>query len=320
VLGLAYFTDSGKTDNEYDDFCSLIHDFIKTEIRNRDTIIIGADTNASIGKRSLHYDEGNAAPTIFLGPYGNGHTNPRCETLFEVLHMKGIKDVNSFYNHRRYDMWTRYLHKKSFAIDRFLIRPTWKKIVVVNANAITDRAQSDHLPIIIFLKIKLKRNSKKGRKQKSKDKKRGRNNHDQFEAQLSAAVVKDLPYPEFAETLVETTRILAEIKIEEKPEWFQEIIYTLVPHTQRRNQALARFIQSKNPRDRATLQEHRRHRKIEIRKAKRQWQKGWRNNAVHTTSSMIPKRHASSKDKSSMDSQGTCRKSYQNNSKTQTGQ
>jgi hypothetical protein len=85
----------------------------------------------------------------------------------------------------------------------------------------------------------------------------GDKNHEQFEEQISAAVAKGLPYLEFAETLVENTRILAGIEIEEILDWFQEIRDTPVTYIQMRNQALAPFIQSNNPKDSETMQEHR---------------------------------------------------------------
>jgi hypothetical protein len=89
--------------------------------------------------------------------------------LFDLLHDCHLKDSNSFFKRKQHNTWTSHLHKTHFAINRFVMRPTGKKAIITDTKAVSHGEQSDHLPIIITIKIKPKCISNKGRKTKGKN-------------------------------------------------------------------------------------------------------------------------------------------------------
>jgi hypothetical protein len=100
-IASAYFPDSKKTSEEYQEFNDKIDSSVKNKPKN-DIIIIDSDVNTTLGinkSTTKSSKQWNAQ-----GPHGNIRRNDRDHALIAMLKESRPKDMNSFHRHRQHKL------------------------------------------------------------------------------------------------------------------------------------------------------------------------------------------------------------------------
>jgi len=137
------------TDEEIEEMYERIEELFSRETKGKDYTVVTGDWNAVVGETR----EEN------VGEYGLGSSNKRGEKLIELCRNKKIYVTNTWFcqNKRRRYTWTRPGNTGRFQIDYILAKQRyWNSVINAKCYPGAD-VDSDHNPVVITVKIKLKK-------------------------------------------------------------------------------------------------------------------------------------------------------------------
>jgi hypothetical protein len=147
---VAYAPTSNASVTEYEEYNTQL-DMCIAACEEREVLIMGADVNASLGGRNDH-DKGDNV----LGKWAGGKLNEKGKDLHDWCVSNDLTAPLSFFQHREYNTWVHPRSKSGYRLDQWLVRRRdFKRI----ADARVKRGLgvcSDHLPILLKLKIAVK--------------------------------------------------------------------------------------------------------------------------------------------------------------------
>jgi hypothetical protein len=183
-------------------------------------------------------DKHNSSMWKPIGPYGNARKNERGNAVLNMLQETGMRYSVSYYQHSNY-VRLRHFDGQTYSLDHFFTHPRGKKITITDMKVTWNWAQSNHLPVSIGLKIKVKKHAgtrtNKGTTQNVKKSdydiiKNDNLQKNAFEREIIEAVVRKPTYPELVKIIVEATRKTAEVTAKPNADWFERSKETLIPY------------------------------------------------------------------------------------------
>ena len=157
-LGSGYAPHSGRPQAEKDAYAAQFqccHDTAGP----KEVFILGTDTNASLGVRSVHDDGLGVDRDRVRGPFGIGAENEAGRNLHTLLGLNGLCSADTFFPKPRHATWTHPCSKVAYKLDHFIVRQRDMKRVR-DAGAVGWRGvDSDHCAV--GLRLAIARNLKK---------------------------------------------------------------------------------------------------------------------------------------------------------------
>ena len=292
----SYHPHSGYKTEELDAYNESIADFIDSIPKNN-TIIMGADLNASISTRKTKTQQEDPEDereediaNELLGPNGNPHRNQRGEAILNMIRALNLRAVSTFFDcNDNYDTWINPGTKEAFQIDHILI-PKNQLIQTSNVKCKFDGPPSDHAALTIHLNLPNGNLLPKKRKKAILKATKKINNHilrtsgaatfknkvSDFIPSLTPEEITSLPHTElldrFEKHIVHAAMEAAQIEVCNRPDWFTQSETILLELITIRNRTYKLYVQNRNELIHTNLQTTRSNLQREKRNAKQRWQ------------------------------------------------
>ena len=267
----------------WDDFFDCI-DICLSRMHHNDTLLIGCDTNSSMGTRTSPR-ESAVGNMCSVGCHGISHVNESGRRFLSYLELNNLVTLTTYFQKKNYGTWMHPRSKNLHQIDHFLTRKTdfhrFKDAGVTSPLLDSDhRAIQCRLKVVCFLKKEVTPRSKMLHLDHSKLQ------QDDEQLAFCKNVINELKstdtesenrslYTQLASAAISTAKKTLPKKPKANPGWFETAKSTLLPLIERRNLILASlYARSHARRTRADTQRLRKVRKDlkrEVARAKNNW-------------------------------------------------
>ena len=120
-------------------------------------LVIGADTNSSVGTRDKFDDPFSPGRDQVRGIFGMPHQNKAGRELTDLLGINELCLPSTYFRKKTYGTWTNPCNKLSHQLDHFIVRQKDLKRVVDAGRYGALGKDSDHCPIRMLIKVGVRR-------------------------------------------------------------------------------------------------------------------------------------------------------------------
>ena len=208
-----------------------------------DILLIGSDTNSSMGRNECRVNETKPS----LGRFGLPYTNDAGRRFSSYLEIKDLLAITTCFQKPRYATWIHPRSKLEHQIDHFIVKKN-KSCFFTNAGVTQSIIDSDHQAIICHLRliVKLKKSNKPRQRLLQLDYNELKT--DIVKDSFCSAVIKrysDLPntnskYSRLASSVTFAAKQSLNRKAKPSPGWFNASKNKLLPLIQKRNELSAK--------------------------------------------------------------------------------
>ena len=147
----AYAPDSGKSQQEKDEYNIQLQLCIDN-CKGYELLVIGTDTNSSVGVRGKHDDLYAPDHDKVRGSFGLAHENKAGQELCATLGINGLCLPATFFQKKHYSTWFNPRSKKGHQLDHFIVKQNQLKRVQ-DAGRCGMGMNTDHYPVMMKLLV-----------------------------------------------------------------------------------------------------------------------------------------------------------------------
>ena len=225
-----------------DNFIEKLERFISRKYAN-DILVIGCNTNASIG---TSYKRSNYGSARSVGPFGLTQRNRAGVRFNTCLEVNNLVAVTTYYKKNNYTTWTHPRSKLPHQIDHII---TQKNDIFrfVDAGATAPLIYSDHKAIICKLRISAHLKKRFAPRQKLAKQNHYYLNSQDAKTLFCQSILNELPinhetsynYADLAHALEKAAHETLSKLNRQQPEWFKQNEVSLKSLIEKRNSALS---------------------------------------------------------------------------------
>jgi hypothetical protein len=147
----AYAPDSGKTQLEKDEY-NIQLQLCLDNCKEHEVLVIGADTNSSVGVRSKHNNPYVADSDRVRGSFGIAHENKAGQELTTILGINELCLPTTFFKKKVYGTWIHPCSKNVHQLDHFIVKQADLKRIQ-DAGRCGMNMNTDHYPLMMKLVV-----------------------------------------------------------------------------------------------------------------------------------------------------------------------
>ena len=231
----AYAPVSSESDAVWEAYYDELEECMQ-RMRAGDVLLIGTDSNASVGTRAFA-DEDETAGSGPLGPHGISHVNKSGRRFRSFLATNNLVATSTFFKKKNYGTWQHPRSKRLHQLDHFITKRKTLKLIT-DSGITTPMLYSDHQAVRCKMNIQLRLKQRLDTRERLVQLDYSSLSEENTAVTFCSKVLNNIDSGLTDAMTVAAQETLAK-KPKKQPGWFKENESTLLPLIEARNAAVA---------------------------------------------------------------------------------